>query len=208
MNAAAVDQSSTAARVFAALIALLAIAGILLFLQAEIEKSGSFWQSVGVLSRFFTILSNVLVALVFGLVALGVQVRPRVVAGTVLAIVLVGVVYELLLKGLVDLTAGSAVANVLLHRVTPILAPVFWALFTPKGTLRYADPALWAAFPFAYLGYALVRGVMEGKYAYPFIDIAALGAVQVAINAVVIGAGFFAVGAALVWLDRRLGASR
>lgn len=205
MSAAAVGQSSTAARILAGLIALSAIAGILLFLQAEIEKSGSFWQSVVVLSRFFTILSNVLVALVFGLLAFGVQVQPRFVAGTVLAIVLVGVVYELLLKGLVDLTAGSAVANVLLHRVTPILAPLFWALFTPKGTLRYADPMLWAAFPFAYLGYALIRGMVEGKYAYPFIDVAALGAAQVAINVGVIGAGFFAVGAALVWLDSRLG---
>jgi hypothetical protein len=205
MSALAADRSSTAARLFAGLIALLAVAGIVLFLEADIEKSGSLGQSVWVLVRFFTILTNVLVAVVFGLIAFGIHIQPRFVAGTVLAIVLVGVVYELLLRGLVDLTAGSAIANVLLHRATPIAAPIFWLLFTPKGTLRYADPPLWAAFPFAYLVYALIRGGFEGVYAYPFIDLGKLGATQVAINAIVISIGFFAVGAALVWLDRRLG---
>lgn len=207
MSSLAVDRPSTAiARVFAGLIALVAVAGIWLFLEANLSTSGSLPQSIWALAGYFTILCNVLVAVVFGLIALGANTKPRFVAGTVLAIVLVGVVYELLLRGLVDLTSGSAIANVLLHKVTPIAAPIFWLLFTPKGRLRYTDPLLWAGFPVAYLAYALVRGGIEARYAYPFIDLGKLGALQATINVVLIAIGFLAVGAALVWLDRRLGA--
>jgi hypothetical protein len=197
------------ARTVAALIALVALAGIVLYAMAQMGKGGTLPETLWVLVRFFTILSNVLVLVVFALVALGARVTPRFIAGTALAIVLVGVVYELLLSGLnTELTAGSAVANTLLHRVTPLVVPFFWLLFVPKGTLRMTDTLLWAAFPVAYLVYAMIRGSAEGVYAYPFLDIGKNGAAQVAVTVVVIAAGFLASGAALVGIDRWLATRR
>ena len=193
-------------RVAAAAIALIAIAGIIIYADAQMAKSGAFPTTLWILLRYFTITTNVLIALVFGALALGVAVSPRLVGGTALFIALVGVIYDLLLQGLGDLTAGAAVANFLLHRLTPIVGVLFWLFATPKGRLRWIDPVLWAIYPFAYLVYALVRGAAEGIYAYPFLDVGQLGVQQVAINAVLIAAGFMLAGWLMVLLDRFLGA--
>jgi hypothetical protein len=196
-------------RTVAAIIALIALAGIVLYALAQMGKGSTLSETLWVLARFFTILSNVLVLVVCAMIAVGVRVTPRFVAGTALAIVLVGVVYELLLSGLnTDLTGGSAAANTLLHRVTPLVVPFFWLIFVPKGTLRFTDTLLWAAFPVAYLAYAMIRGNAEGIYAYPFLDIGANGATQVVITVVVIALGFLASGVALVGIDRWLSIRR
>ena len=197
------------ARIVAAWIALIALAGIVLYAMAQMGRGSTLPETLWVLVRFFTILCNVLVLAVFVLIALGARLSPRFVAGTALAIVLVGVVYELLLSGLsTDLTGGSAAANTLLHRVTPLVVPFYWLVFVPKGTLRFTDTLLWAAFPVVYLVYAMIRGNAEGIYAYPFLDIDANGAVQVAITVVVIALGFLASGVALVGIDRWLSIRR
>ncbi len=196
------------ARLAAALIALAAVVGILIHVEAQMRASGSILTMAWVLLGYFTILTNLLVALVFGALALGLGVSPRLVGGTTLAIALVGIVYSLLLQGLVELTAGSAVANVLMHQVTPAAGLLFWLLFTPKGTLRLREPLLWAIYPLAYLVYALLRGASAGKYAYPFIDLGKLGAGQVTINVVLISIGFLVAGWLMVGLDRWLGARK
>lgn len=190
-----------------AAIALAALAGILIHLQAQYIASGSVIGSLWTLARYFTVTTNALVFLVFGALAAGFQIRFRIFSGVVLAITLVGVVYALLLQGLVELTAGSAIANVLLHRITPVASLVAWLMVRPRGQLRWSDPVLWAIYPVLYLIYALVRGAGDGLYAYPFIDIGTLGASRVAINAVAIGAGFLVAGWILVWLDHMLARS-
>lgn len=121
-----------------------------------------------------------------------------------LAILLVGIVYGLLLRGLLELSGGARLADFMLHQAVPVLVPCFWPVFVPKGGLKPQDPLIWAIFPLAYLAYALLRGAAEAKYAYPFIDVAKFGWLQVAINSLAIGIGFVAAGYAIVWLDRRL----
>lgn len=205
MSAIAADRPATyLCRFAAALIALAAIVGIAIQAQVRLAISGSLPETIWILARYFTVLTNVLVAVVFGLITFGVRVSPRLVGGTVLAILLVGAVYEILLAGLLELSGGSAIANILLHRITPIAAPLFWLAFTPKGTLRWIDPLLWALYPVVYLVYALIRGYIEGLYAYPFIDVAANGPFQVAVSVTIIAAAFLACGTLVVWLDRRL----
>ena len=103
----------------------------------------------------------------------------------VLAILLVGIVYGLLLNGLLELSGGALLADTLLHKVTPVLAPLWWIAFAPRGQLSWRDPWGWALFPALYLPYALARGVAEGRYAYPFINVAKFGIGQVLVNAAV-----------------------
>jgi hypothetical protein len=128
-----------------------------------------------------------------------------VIAGVTLAILLVGIVYGLLLNGLRELSGGAALADTLLHKVTPVLVPCWWLAFAPKGMLGRRMPWLWACFPALYLPYALGRGAAEGHYAYPFINVAKLGIGQVLLNSALMGLGFVAAGFALLWLDRRMG---
>jgi hypothetical protein len=198
-------ESERTKRIAAACIAIVAWVGLVVQFLVVYRENASVLLSLWILCAFFTITTNLLVAAVFTAIAADrTALRADwVVAGTVLSILLVGVVYALLLHGLVELTGGSAVANVLLHMVTPVMVAMFWIFFACKGGLSWMHPLLWAIYPLAYLGYALVRGAATGKYAYPFLNVPALGGTQIVVNAVCIAAGFLLSGFAVVWIDHR-----
>ena len=80
-----------------------------------------------------------------------------------------------LLRGLLDLSGGALLADTLLHKVMPLLVPLFWLAFVRKGGLALARSFFLGLYPIAYFIYALARGSVEGKYAYPFIDLARSG---------------------------------
>ena len=196
------------ARTFAAVIAAAAWAGLGLEFAIALGRWGSAAWALWSLLRFFTITTNLLIALVFTGIAAGRGhfARSWITAGLGLSILLVGIVFKLLLEGVV--AVDSALGNALLHRVTPILVPLFWLAFTPKGQLRPTTPLVWVAYPVGYFAYALVRGAFGGIYPYPFMDVAAIGWGRTAINALVIGLGFTVTGFFWVWLDRILPARR
>lgn len=194
------------ARAFALVIAAIAWIGLGIHVDAQWRLSGSLLTALWVIGAYFTVLANLFVAIAFTLLALrGPRgINARLLAGITISIALVGVVYALLLSGLEELTAGAAVANILLHQLTPILVPIFWVLCAPKGALRREDPVLWLSFPAIYLAYALVRGTAEGHFAYPFLNYVTQGVVPVAITLLVIALAFLATGWLMVLLDRRL----
>lgn len=201
-------QTDWLSRLVALAIALGAWVGLGITLEGQVVKFGSFFVSLWVLSGYFTILTNFLVAVVFTVLALGGRhsIHPRFLAGIMLAIVLVGVVYGVLLRGLQELTGVELISNMLLHQLIPLLVPIYWFFFTPKLTLRWTDPMLWAIYPLVYLVYALARGFSEGHFAYPFIDVGTNGTAQVAVTVLIITALFLIVGLGVVWIDRRIGA--
>jgi hypothetical protein len=203
---AGVESPGIGARTLAAIIALAAWIGIGVHFHALADGPASWPGALWTLLGYFTITTNLLVAIVFtGVAARARFATPWLLGATLLNILLVGVVYGLLLQGLKELTAGSQIAIILLHRVTPALTVAFWLAFVTKGTLTRRAPLLWALYPLCYLAYALIRGQMEGRYPYPFIDVARIGWGQTVINSVLIALGFVAAGEVLVWLDRRLG---
>jgi len=195
---------SPVARLAALLIALVAWAGLAVQLQASIGLTGSAGAALWAMARFFTVLTNLLVALTFTAAALRGRASPFALGGSTLAILLVGIVFALLLNGLVELSGGARLADFLLHRATPVLVPVWWLAFAPKGGLRRADPWLWMLYPICYFAYALARAQLDGRYPYPFMDAGRLGWLQTGLNAVEVAAGFLLAGLLLVWLDRRL----
>lgn len=198
---------SKAGRTAAGIVALVAWAGLAIQWSASTDGAGgSPLQALWVMSRFFTILCNLVVAIVMTGIALDRRrfKSPTLVGGTALAIMLVGVVYTLLLRGLHDLSATGKIANFLLHNATPALVPLFWLLFAPKGKLGWRDPFRWTLFPLGYFAYALARAAVEHVYPYPFMDVSNLGWPATLTNAVVIAAGFLAVGFGFVWIDRRM----
>lgn len=195
------------ARMAAAIVALVALAGLVVQFAATLNQTGSVAGTLWTLLRYFTVLTNLLVALAFGWLAIGGRPHPRRLAGVMLAILLVGIIYGLLLRGLLTLSGGALLADTLLHKVTPVLVPLWWIAFAVRGQLRWRDPWGWALFPALYLPYALLRGMAEGRYAYPFIDVAKIGIGTVLVNAVLIAMGFIAAGHALVWIDRRMARS-
>jgi len=194
------------ARMTAALIAGIAMVGLAVQFEAVLARQASIAVTAWSVLRYFTIIANLLVAAVFAGIALGWNgaARPSVLGGVTLAIIFVGVVYGLLLNGLLELSGGDAFADLVLHKVVPILVPIWWLTFAPKGGLNGRDPWLWAVLPLLYFGYGLARGALDGVYPYPFMDLAKLGWAMTLAHAVAMAAGFLAAGFALVWLDGRL----
>ncbi|MET0365070.1 MAG: Pr6Pr family membrane protein [Sphingobium sp.] len=193
------------ARIAAAMVSLIACAGLAVQFDATLAAEGSVGETFWILVRFFTVLTNLMVALIFGGVALGVRSlsTPSLVGCAVLSIILVGVVYAVLLRGLVELSGGAALADMLLHRVTPVAAPLWWLVYGRRDPLSPRDPWLWALWPLAYFVYALVRGAGEGRFAYPFLNYVDHGWPSVAANAIVMAAGFVVLGYGMLWVSRR-----
>jgi hypothetical protein len=201
------ESMSGARRAFAAGVAAAAWTGVGVQFAASTIDAGSAWAAAWHLLQFFTIITNLALAVTFTGVALGRSAfaAPTLLGGVTLAIVLVGVVYSLLLAGTVTLTGGAKFANVIMHYVVPILTPLFWLTYAPKGRLRTIDPLIWSIYPLTYLAYALARGSLDGHYPYPFMDVGKIGLAATAINVAAIAAGFLLAGYLMLLLDRAFG---
>jgi len=178
--------------------------GLALQFSVSLAHSGSGAATLWSLLDYFTIITNLLVAMLFSGIALGkAQVAPpRLIAGLMLAILLVGIVYGLLLREQLEGTA--AVANDIMHIAVPILVPLFWMGFVGKGAIRKFDPLVWAAYPLIYFAYALLRGLIEGRYPYWFINVGRIGWPHTLVNAFGIAMAFVVAGYMTLGLDHQL----
>ena len=194
----------------AAFVAIVCWAGLAVQFSASYQSHHHVLATLWVLARYFTIITNLLLAFAMTGVAVGRRVQPLLLGGLTIAILLVGAVYALLLQGLFHLSGGALVADVLLHKVSPVLMALWWLFYAPRAQLKWSAPLWWALYPLAYFAYALLRGSIDHLYPYPFIDLGKLGWLQTALNAGGIASSFILAGFALVWIDgwRPLGSSR
>ena len=194
----------------AALVAIICWAGLAIQFSATFANQHHVVPALWVLLRFFTVITNLSVAVVMTWVATGGRVSALLMGGLTIAILLVGVVYMTLLRGLLELSGGALLADTLLHKVSPIAMALWWLFFAPRKALKWDAPVLWAAYPLAYFAYVLVRGHYDHRYPYPFMDVGKLGWTQTLINAGGIAMAFILAGFVLMWIDswRPLGSSR
>jgi hypothetical protein len=160
---------------------------------------------------YFTILSNILVALAMTLPWAAPDTRagrffqePSVRTAILVYIIIVAVIYHYLLAPLWNPQGSQLVADTIEHVVVPALYIVDWVLFVPKGTLQFKSAFAWLGFPFAYAGYSLAHGAATGFYPYPFLDVATLKLERVLVNMGVLVAVFAGLGLLLIALDRGL----
>lgn len=201
---------SLPARCWFALNALVVVVALAIQIPITAGKvDGAFFDTpaarVGNLFTFFTILSNVLVAVVC--VALVLRRRdsePFAVAwlDALLGITVTGIVYNTVLAGLYDLRGAEYLADRLFHTVSPLLFVLGWLLFGPRGLVRRRVVLLSLLYPLVWLAFTLVRGALIGWYPYPFVDVAKLGYGQVALNSVLITALFLVLAAVAFGVDR------
>jgi hypothetical protein len=189
-------------RVAAALVAIVCWAGLAIQFSATYANHPDVLAALWILARFFTILTNLLVAVTMTWVATGGRPSANLLGGVTLAILLVGIVYATLLEGLQVLAGPALAADTLLHKASPIAMALWWLFFAPRAKLRWSAPLWWIAYPLAYLAYAFARGAIDHKYPYPFLDVGKIGWLQVALNIGGIALGFILAGLLLVWIDR------
>jgi hypothetical protein len=202
-----------AERIFAGAVALLGWLALALQLRLAIGfslgRGLSAAHGLVVYFGFFTVLTNILGALVLTVACLapasrGFLARTQVKSAVAVYMTMVGLVYAVLLRHLWAPAGAQLIADRLLHDVLPPLYTLYWIAFVPKGTLRWIEPVHWLVYPIAYFLYILVRGALIGTYPYPFLDAAALGHSRLAIDAVALLTGFLAVGLVCVGIDRAL----
>lgn len=199
------------ARISAGLLACAVLWAIWPPLNGALERGESLPEAIWGLLRMFTITTNLLVGVVFARVALrGTEsVSSVVIGGTMLAIVLVGIVFNLLLAMLPHQSIWYAVGDYIHHVVAPIAVPLWWVIFTRHGTLNWASPLKWSLYPLAYSAYTIVRAQfmppgtgMNSRYPYFFMDADLLGWPIALANMAAIAVGFVLFGLLAVAADK------
>jgi len=157
-------------------------------------------NGLAVYFSYFTILTNLLVASALTWPRqLG---TPGIVTGIAVSIGIVGIVYNLVLRQLWNPQGAQRIVDIILHDVMPVLFLVYWWLAVPPRSLQLREVPTWLGFPGAYLVYALLGGAFTGRYAYPFIDVVAIGYGRVAANASLVLLAFVLLGSVLVCVNR------
>lgn len=198
------------ARVVAAVTALVVVAGLTFQLHATASTTTGVFDSkaerIANVFCFFTILSNILLGVTNAVLAVTPTRRSPVFSGLrlsgVLSMVVTGVVFHIALKGLHELTGAAAVANDILHTVTPILAVISWLVVGPRGVVSRHVMWLSIVYPVAWLIATLIRGAFVHYYPYPFLDVVTHGYLRVSINAVIVAVLFLGLAVGASRLDR------
>ncbi|HET6331086.1 MAG TPA: Pr6Pr family membrane protein [Holophagaceae bacterium] len=208
MSSPASTLPLTRARWAGIFIPFIAIAGLALqlgiLLGGAWAKGRSGWGATANFFSYFTILSNLLVAISFAAPSAFWR-SARTQGGVTLYIAVVGLVYELVLRRLWHPEGAQFIADLLLHDAVPLTVVAHWIFLRERGALQWRDPFAWLVYPGVYLAYALLRGALTGWWAYPFIDASALGYGRVLLNAAGLLMVFLALGMGMVGWDRRHG---
>lgn len=159
---------------------------------------------------YYTILTNILLALFFTTLLLwpGTKAgryfsRHTTATAITVYITVVGMIYNLLLRGLVTLTGLNIVVNELLHVFTPLLGIGYWVLYTKKMHTGYYVAIHWLIYPGIYMLYTLVRGSVTGWYPYPFINAGRLGYPRALLYCGGVAVVFLLVGWLFIWLGNQ-----
>ncbi|SJZ86590.1 Pr6Pr family membrane protein [Sediminibacterium ginsengisoli] len=155
---------------------------------------------------FFTVLSNLLVAVCVTSLLMrpaGFFRRPGVQSAVTLYILIVGLVYNMVLRHLWSPEGMQAVVDDLLHSVIPLMMLFYWWRWTDTRSLRYNQVPFWLIYPACYTLFILLRGHYATWYPYPFINVTVLGYPEVMVNSFFIMLAFLAVAFVIVWYGKR-----
>lgn len=165
---------------------------------------------VGYLS-YFTILSNLLIALAFSLPLFAPESKigrwvamPRQMGAFTVYIMITFVVYALLLAGSWSPQGLLLFANLALHYILPLAFLLYYLVFVPHGQVVWLDSLRWLIFPLGYAVYTFARGAIINYYPYFFLDAGSLGYPQALLNVLVLSLVFLVFGLTLIALDRGL----
>lgn len=154
---------------------------------------------------YFTILTNLIIAVT----SVVVLIKPNSTFGLFLRkasslaaitvyIIVVGLIYNLILRFLWAPQGLQRLVDELLHSVIPVLFLIYWLAFVPKAKLKWTDVFPWLLYPLFYTIFILIRGAGSNYYPYPFINAAELGLQKTLVNAVGIGVLFLILSLLLV----------
>lgn len=159
---------------------------------------------------FFTILTNILVALYF-------TSRISIFKKTYISklsnngnltaltafILVVGLVYQIILRGSWQPTGLQKIIDELLHSVLPLFVLIYWLKFANKTDLIFKNIKIWLWYPVGYFLYIIIRGHFSNFYPYPFVDVTTIGYPQVLINSVIVSLFFLFIMGTLIFIGNK-----
>jgi len=191
MRGGPVTADARGGRVVPASIAALAWFGLALQMGLYLHGGKPLADSLILFFGFFTITTNLFIALVLTL--------PLVFGGTRLgrwfasdsrlgcattAILFVCIAYHFLLRHVWDPQGGQWVADMTLHYAVPLSLFAYWIARVPRQDASTLGPFAWSVYPAVYFVYVLLRGELIDTYPYHFIDAASIGYGRTMLNAV------------------------
>ncbi len=141
---------------------------------------------------FFTILSNLLAATIFfeggrRQLATDAPVSDMWRGATVVYMAVTYIVFAVLLRDLQEeLQTHVGWVDSVLHRVMPIAVMADWLIEPPHRPIPFRRALAWLGFPLVWTAFTLIRGAIDGRYPYPFLDPANGGYGTVALYVVAI----------------------
>ncbi|MDF0717798.1 Pr6Pr family membrane protein [Muricauda sp. 334s03] len=181
-----------------------------LYLMLQNREAGIVESLVRFVS-YFTILTNTLVALFFTIRIFGADQkrltlfhqRATPMALTVF-IVVVGLVYQLVLRDIWNPTGLQMVVDELLHTIIPAFMYVYWLMFCARTVVTWKQISKWLLYPLGYLVFVMVRGHFSGFYPYPFFNVTELGWGATVLNVGLVFLLMLLIMAALFFLSKLL----
>lgn len=138
---------------------------------------------------YFTVTTNITVAATCTVVLLKPDSRygkflskQQTLAAVTVYILVVGLIYNLILRLLWKPEGLQLIVDELLHSVIPVLFLLYWLVYVPKDQLKWKDAWPWLLYPLIYTIYVFIFGAVTGFYPYPFIDLDRLGMAKTLIN--------------------------
>lgn len=142
---------------------------------------------------FFTILTNTLVACYFTTQLIDFKFfkflkHPAALTAITSFILVVGIVYQLILRFVWEPTGWQFVIDELLHTLIPLFVLMYWFLYAKHDSLSLYQLVPWLLYPLVYAIFIIIRGHFSGYYPYPFVDILTIGYSKALINFLIISA--------------------
>lgn len=154
---------------------------------------------------FFTVLTNTMVVVCCTIFFLGKRTwayqffsRYTTLTAITVYILIVGMVYNILLRPLQHLQGLHRVTTEIFHTAVPILFLLYWLFFTAKHYIPWKKLLPWLVYPLTYVVYTLLHGWYTNFYPYPFIDITKLGFARAMTNGLYVLLSFVIVAVILV----------
>lgn len=158
---------------------------------------------------FFTILTNCIVFICSALLLFGGSFKlgtffrkSTTITAITVYIIIVGIVFNLLLRSVVDLKGLHAVVSEIFHTIVPILFFLYWLFFINLEKVTVKTILLWLFYPIVYVIYTLLHGIYTNFYPYPFIDATKLGFPTAIINGLFVLLAFVVFSGILVFISR------
>lgn len=156
---------------------------------------------------YFTVLSNILLTIVFLSIGLGKANAKSTLVKTlygpaVLYMSITGVVYWTILHGGKQLTTDVEWITLILHGLMPIAVVIAWLFFRPVVQYSWKQVLIWLLFPLLFVVYTLLRGSFAHWYPYPFLNPTLVGYQGVLLWTIGIEAGGFVIGSFLIFLSK------